>query len=86
MNLLHYLKYFLFHGVGLIARRTDMVDAKDLLELMAKALVDKPEDVRVEEHEDGLYLLRSRVTWARGSRNGSEEVVRYVFVKEKAKL
>ena len=30
-----------------------MVDAKDLLELMAKALVDKPDDVKVDELEEG---------------------------------
>jgi uncharacterized protein len=39
-----------------------MVDAKDLLELMAKALVDKPEDVRVEEKEDeGVTVLELHV-------------------------
>lgn len=39
-----------------------MVDAKDLLELMAKALVDKPEIVRVEEHEDdGATVLELHV-------------------------
>ena len=30
-----------------------MVDAKDLLELMAKALVDKPDLIRVDEVEEG---------------------------------
>jgi predicted RNA-binding protein YlqC (UPF0109 family) len=30
-----------------------MVDAKDLLALMAKALVDKPELIRVDEVEEG---------------------------------
>ncbi|MCE9615331.1 MAG: prepilin-type N-terminal cleavage/methylation domain-containing protein [Lentisphaerae bacterium] len=39
-----------------------------------------------EERKDGLYLLRSRVTWSSKNRRGYEEVVRYVFVKEKAEL
>ena len=39
-----------------------MVDAKDLLELMAKALVDKPEDVKVDEKdEDGATVLELHV-------------------------
>ncbi len=38
------------------------------------------------EEEDGLYLLRTRVSWSRDERSGYEEIVRYVFVKEKAKL
>lgn len=39
-----------------------------------------------EDAEDGLYTVRSRVTWSAGGRSGKEEVVRLVFVKEKAKL
>lgn len=39
-----------------------------------------------EEQKDGLYLLRSRVTWSETGNAGYEEVVRYVFVKEKAEL
>ncbi len=39
-----------------------MVDGKDLLELMAKALVDKPESVRVDEKdEDGSTVLELHV-------------------------
>jgi len=44
--------------------------------------VEEPE----EDAEDGLFTVRSRVTWSEGGRSGSEEVVRLVFVKEKAKL
>jgi predicted RNA-binding protein YlqC (UPF0109 family) len=36
-----------------VTRGDGMVDAKDLLELMAKALVDKPEVVDVKESEEG---------------------------------
>ena len=39
-----------------------MVDAKDLLELMAKALVDKPDDVKVSEvSEDESIVLELSV-------------------------
>ncbi len=39
-----------------------MVDAKDLLELVAKALVDRPDDVEVTESEDdGAVVLELRV-------------------------
>ena len=39
-----------------------------------------------EDRKDGLYLLRSRVSWSDAGHGGHEEVVRYVFVKEKAEL
>lgn len=39
-----------------------------------------------EDEKDGLYLLRSRVAWTESGHAGYEEVVRYVFVKEKASL
>ena len=36
-----------------MTRGDGMVDAKDLLELMAKALVDKPDTVKVDEVPEG---------------------------------
>ncbi|MDA0578273.1 MAG: prepilin-type N-terminal cleavage/methylation domain-containing protein [Verrucomicrobia bacterium] len=39
-----------------------------------------------EEQKDGLFILTSTVTWDRQGHHGSESVVRYVFVKEKAEL
>jgi hypothetical protein len=34
------------------------------------------------EDEDHLYVVRSRVTWAKGGRDFTEEVVRYAYVPE----
>ena len=44
--------------------------------------IEEPDD----ELKDGLYIIRSKVTWAEKAHHGSEEVVRYLFVKEKAEL
>jgi prepilin-type N-terminal cleavage/methylation domain-containing protein len=39
-----------------------------------------------EERKDGMYLLRTRVTWSVRGHEGHEEVVQYIFVKDKAEL
>lgn len=38
---------------------------------------------RDEAEEDGLFVLQSRVTWSDRGRELSEEVVRYVFIRDK---
>jgi len=39
-------------------------------------------DEKDPEDKDGLYVVRSRVTWSSRSRESSEEIVRYVYVPE----
>ena len=39
-------------------------------------------DEKDPEDKDGLYVVRSKVTWSSRSRESSEEVVRYVYVPE----
>jgi prepilin-type N-terminal cleavage/methylation domain-containing protein len=40
-------------------------------------------EVEEDEDEDGLYVVRSRVTWSERGRHGKEETVRYVLYMEK---
>ena len=40
-------------------------------------------EVEDDEDEDGLYVVKSKVHWERGTRNFSEEVARYVLQAEK---
>ncbi len=37
--------------------------------------------VEDDEDEDGLFVVRSRVSWSRQGRGSFEEVVRYVYVE-----
>jgi prepilin-type N-terminal cleavage/methylation domain-containing protein len=40
-------------------------------------------EVDDDEDEDGLYVVRTRVTWAENEREGSDELVAYVWRPEK---
>ena len=40
-------------------------------------------DIEDDEDEDGLYVVRARVTWSERGRKSFDEVVSYIFVPEK---
>ena len=39
-------------------------------------------EVEDDEDEDGLYVVRTRVTWGSGGEGQNEEIVRYIYHKK----
>ena len=61
-----------------LVRTNDVMTLAVKAESVAEGLTYSRE-IEEDENEDGLYVVRARVTWSRDGREFNEEVVRYML-------